>query len=93
MRTRDSAVDRYERAESLVTEMRADLKSLIGRLDTDLKELGKWKNRRVVVVFSEISEIDCTPGINEEMAEKILADFYCGEDEEAGEASPLKVRL
>ncbi|KAL3945772.1 MAG: hypothetical protein SGBAC_000161 [Bacillariaceae sp.] len=90
MRTRDSAVDRYERAESLVTEMRADLKSLIGRLDTDLKELGKWKNRRVVVVFSEISEIDCTPGINEEMAEKILADFYCGEDEEAGEASPLK---
>jgi len=68
MRTRDSAVDRYERADALVTEMRADLKSLIGRLDTDLKELG----------------------INEEMAEKILADFYRGEDEEAGEASPLK---
>ncbi|CAJ1966995.1 unnamed protein product [Cylindrotheca closterium] len=67
-RTRDSAVDRYERAESLVAEMRVDLKSLIGRLDTDLKELG----------------------INEDMAEKILADFYRGEDEEEGEASPLK---
>ena len=40
-RTRDAAVERYERAESLVTEMRADLKSLIGRLDADLKELGK----------------------------------------------------
>jgi len=67
-RTKKSAVERYERAESLVTEMRADLKSLIGRLDTDLVELG----------------------INEEMAEKILAEFYRGEDEEAGEASPLK---
>ena len=31
-------------------------------------------------------------GIDEEMAEKILSDFYRGE-EEAGEASPLKVRL
>ena len=29
----------------------------------------------------------------EEMAEKILADFYRGEEEEAGEASPLKVRV
>lgn len=40
-KTRDSAVERYERAETLVTEMRADLKSLISRLDADLKELGK----------------------------------------------------
>lgn len=27
------------------------------------------------------------------MAQKILGDFYCAEDEEAGEASPLKVRI
>jgi hypothetical protein len=54
MRTRDSAVDRYERAESLVAEMRVDLKSLIGRLDTDLKELGKWQDGRVVVVSNAV---------------------------------------
>jgi len=38
------------------------------------------------------SSYNCTTGIDEEMAEKILSDFYRGEDEEAGEASPLKVR-
>ena len=39
-RTTNSMNDRYLRAEELVSEMRADLKSLKRRLGDELKELG-----------------------------------------------------
>lgn len=39
-RTNTASAERYDRAEALVIEMRADLKSLKHRLDEELDELG-----------------------------------------------------
>ena len=98
-RTSNAANERYDRAEGLGVEMRADLKSLKHRLDEELNKLGELCGTMVLAGDLSSSTNVNLPnalaivGIEEESAEKILSRFYRGQDTETGEASPLKVGL